>query len=404
MTNFDNLKRLIDTLKNISLLDRIFSWKRIRNLLIDAGGELPVTELQLQTQVKRLSILEQELQVLKNEHNGLLNRKQEIDKDSERWRNKAEQLQSEIDRLQQLNTAFQTKEETRVQEHRSSLASLEKIETRIQAERAAELQQRNDDELERLSNLKMTWQNHETAVKANIRTIAQRHAIDYIEKVPFKGSPDNTLFICEEYVVFDAKSPGGDDLRNFPQYLKDQTEKANKYARQPDVKPDIFFVVPVNTLESLRQFCYPFPEHTVYVISIDALEPLILNMKKIEEYEFAKELTPEDRNNICRILGRFAHLSKRRIQIDNFFARQFIELAYKAESSLPTDILESVIAFERTEKLNPPQEKRAKAIPTSDLERDMNQLQQDADGKGIRMEEENLSGRINDHPLYKQID
>ena len=153
------------------------------------------------------------------------------------------------------------------------------------------------------------------------------------------------------------KSPSGDDLKNFSNYIKDQAERAQKYAKQTDVKSDIFFVVPSNTLEVLRNFTFKFPEYSVYIISVDTLEPVMLNLKKIEEYEFAKELTPEDRNNICRILGRFAHLSKRRIQIDSFFAKQFIELAYKAESSLPPDILESVLEFERSEKLNPPQEK-----------------------------------------------
>jgi hypothetical protein len=67
-------------------------------------------------------------------------------------------------------------------------------------------------------------------------------------------------------------------------------------------------------------------------------------------------MNPEDRENICRVLGRFAHLSKRRIQIDTYFINQFMELAYKSESDLPPDILEKVMEFEKAEKLNPPQQ------------------------------------------------
>ena len=394
MATFDNLKLLIAALKGITFIDRVFRWKKIKNLLIDAAGDLARNEVKLTQQDDAINSLSSQLQLIKQEKQSLDHRKNQIE-------NELEILRHENERLQKENTTLLTTEESRKQKHEAAITSLEKIETRIQTERTEELEQRNNDALQRLANLKQTWINHEGNVRAMIRSIAQRHTIDYIEKVPFKGTPDNTLFICEEYIVFDAKSPGGDDLKNFPNYIKDQAERAQKYAKQADVKSDIFFVVPFNTLEVLRSFVYKFPEYSVYIISIDALEPVVLNLKKIEEYEFAKELTPEDRNNICRILGRFAHLSKRRIQIDSFFAKQFIELAYKAESSLPPDILESVMDFERSEKLNPPQEKRAKSIPVSELEKEANQIKRDADGRGITMEESQLSDKLDEHPLYK---
>ena len=43
-----------------------------------------------------------------------------------------------------------------------------------------------------------------------------------------------------------------------------------------------------------------------------------------------------------------------------------MELAYKCESDLPSDILEKALEFEKAEKLNPPQEKRVKAISIVD--------------------------------------
>lgn len=292
-------------------------------------------------------------------------------------------------------------EEHRKSEHTKAVASLTGIRDAIQAERAAEKQVRNEQELERLRRLKETWVAHQAAAQAVIKSICSRHTIEYVEKVPFRGDPDNTLRICDEYIVFDAKSPGSDDLTNFPHYIKDQAEKARKYARQEGVKSDIFFVVPSNTLETLKQHCYPLADYTVYVVSLDALEPIILCLKKIEDYEFAGQLSPEERENICRIIGKFAHLSKRRIQIDSFFARQFIEIAYKCESSLPEDILAKVVEFERSEKLNPPMEKRAKAINTRQLEVDAIQIQSEAGSKGILMEDLPLSSGLNQVPLYK---
>lgn len=296
---------------------------------------------------------------------------------------------------------LKSEEEHRKHEHATSVASLTNIREAIQAERETEKQQRNEQELERLRRLKETWFHHQAAAQAAIKSICSRHTIDYVEKVPFRGDPDNTLRICEEYIVFDAKSPGSDDLTNFPHYIKDQAEKARKYARQEGVKSDIFFVVPSNTLETLKQHSYPLADYTVYVVSLDALEPIILCLKKIEDYEFAGQLSPEERENICRVIGKFAHLSKRRIQIDSFFARQFIEIAYKCESSLPEDILAKVVEFERSEKLNPPMEKRAKAINTRQLEVDALQVQNEAGSKGILIEDLPLSSGLNQVPLYK---
>jgi hypothetical protein len=137
---------------------------------------------------------------------------------------------------------------------------------------------------------------------------------------------------------------------------------------------------------------------------VDALEQIILSLKKIEEYEFAEQLSPEERDNICRVLGKFAHLTKRRIQIDSFFAKQFIELAYKSEADLPKDILEKVVEFERSEKLNPPQEKRVKAISTKELEKDLTKLNNEAFSKGIIIDDVKISNGLNELELYKKED
>ena len=64
-----------------------------------------------------------------------------------------------------------------------------------------------------------------------------------MEKPPFKGNPDNTIKICDEFVVFDAKSPGTEDLKVFYKYIKKQAEDMKKYAKQESVKRDVFLVV-----------------------------------------------------------------------------------------------------------------------------------------------------------------
>ncbi len=233
-----------------------------------------------------------------------------------------------------------------------------------------------------------------------MKMLCRKHTVEYADTVPFKGTPDNAIKLCNEYTVFDAKSPGSDDLNNFPFYLKDQAEKAKKYAKQEAVKKDIFFVVPSNTLNVLKQTFFSLGDYEVYVVSIDVLEPLLLCLQKIETYEFAEQLTPEERENICRIIGRFTHLTKRRIQIDSFFARQFMEMVLKCDSDLPEEIKKEIALFERAEKLNPPSDRRTKTINNKELESTMLQLEMEIENKGIVTDD--LSEDLNKVRLYRE--
>ena len=161
-----------------------------------------------------------------------------------------------------------------------------------------------------------------------------------------------------------------------------QAENLKKYAKHDNVKKDLFLVIPSNTLSVINQFTYNIGDYNVYIITKDALEPIILSLKKIEEYEFADKLSPEERDNVCRIIGKFAHTTKRRIQIDQFFAEEFLDTLQKAKQ-LPTDILGSVIQFENAEKLNPPMEKRKKQILTKDLKEKSEEIQKEIELRDI---------------------
>ena len=90
-------------------------------------------------------------------------------------------------------------------------------------------------------------------------------------------------------------------------------------------------------------------DYNVYIITKDGLEPIILSLKRIEDYEFVKQLSPEERDNICRVIGKFAHTTKG-IQIDQFFATEFLELLTRCKNDLPEDIIKHLIEFEKAER------------------------------------------------------
>jgi hypothetical protein len=410
----DVIKAFFNELRSYSLWDRLFRWGRIKSMLIDTSAELQrlvsglagsqAENAKLQSALDRLTAdktdLQKEIVSLKEKNESYLKRGQELANEGTAIRLKAEHLEQDNRRLREENTQYKTLEEQRRQDHTRAVQAIQKIQDQLMQERNEEKDKRHQAELERIRKLKETWSRHEENVKSHIKTICTRHGVEYVEAVPFKGKPDNTLKINEEFIVFDAKSPGNDDLSNFPFYLRNQAESVSKYVREENVRREVFLVVPTNTLEIIEQFEYKLSDYTVYVISVDALEPIILALRKIEDYEFAEQLSPEERENICRVIGKFVHLSKRRIQIDGFFAKQFFELVYRSEADLPKDFLDKVIEFERAEKLNPPIERRAKQISNKELALQIQEQKADAEQKGIEMDETLLSKNLGKLPLY----
>jgi len=443
-TNTDNLKRLIDVLKTMSFWQRLFSWQKIKLLLIDAAADLQKfisgadnwkekyselrndnERLHSELSLSKVNAAQQgrEADELRRGANGynqkitelsatisateqiIENRKRnyhDLEKEHLNLKKDLQFAQHQIEELKRQNTQFAADETNRKLEYEKKLATLANIQQEVKSSREKEIEDRHLGELQRLEKLKDTWSDHQQTVKQVIKSICARHTIDYVEKVPFRGDPDNALNICSEYIIFDAKSPQGEDLSNFPKYLKAQAENARKYASIEDVKKWIFMVVPSNALDCIQTYVYHLADYEVFVISVDALEPVILSLKRIEDYDFAEQLSPEDRENICRIVGKFAHLTKRRIQIDTFFIKQFMELAYKAESDLPPDLLERVVEFEKAEKLNPPSERRKKHIDLKELEKDTVRLRSETIAKGISIVESVISTALNELPLYSE--
>ena len=296
------------------------------------------------------------------------------------------QVDRERNTLENENIAYQKAEEGRQKEVTKSIASALTLQESLEAEKSRLNDERVQEKDDLLKKMKLKWSDHEKDVQNHLQLICRNNIITYVSQEDFphpRNKPDSSIEIMDQLIVFDAKSPANDDLSNFPKYIKNQTENLKKYAKHDNVKNDLFLVIPSNTLEVIDQFHYNIGDYNVYVITKDALEPIVLSLKKIEEYEFADKLSPEERDNVCRIIGKFAHTTKRRIQIDEFFAREFLDTLSKAGSQLPRDILENVIKFENAEKLNPPMEKRNKKILTKDLKQQVDKLEKEMEMREI---------------------
>jgi len=328
-------------------------------------------------------------------------RNTELDKELSLLKHKIDQLADRQSELEQENTAFKESENNRIKEYDKKMNLLTSEIERIRNERHREKESTQREAIEKIEEMRQMWATHQEDTKKTIKMICQKHTVEYVEKVPFKGTPDNTIRIAQEFVIFDAKSPGKNDLLNFPIYIKNQADGVKKYVNQDSVRKEVFLVIPSNTSEVIKQYTYNMGDYIVYVVMLDALEPLILSLKRIEAYEFVDQLSPEERENICRIVGKFAHIAKRRIQIDHFFSWEFLDVLTKCKADLPKEILEKVIEFEKAEKLNPPQERRAKQILTKELQSDSDKIQREAEAKAIVFPP-SLQSELRALPLYEE--
>jgi hypothetical protein len=305
-----NIRRFFDAFKNLSFWQRLFSWTSIRSLSYAAYEELIQLSEGLKTSQVEIEAIKKDKELLLQERNSLLQQLTDSKTSLTKADSRLHHSDQEIKRLENESNSLQKKlvfteqsEEQRKREHDSRIQRVIGLQDNLEKERKAVSDKQLRDAEEKNALMKETWKRHEENVMNHIKSICERHAIEYVNNFPFKGKPDNVIKVCDEFIVFDAKSPASDDLSNFNTYIRSQAESVIKYTSDDSVRKDIYLVVPSNTVDVLKKLSFHQGNFNVFVITIDALEPVILSLKKIEQYEFAEQLSPEDRQSICRIIG-----------------------------------------------------------------------------------------------------
>lgn len=398
----------LDSISNAGFIKRLFGWSTIKEDISD----LKITFSDLGRENSKLLTENEILNKDLNDVKGKLNVKEAEEKKTNESMSK---LTSEKNTLEKRNDDL-SEQKSELREKLSSLETekkkLEKdVEKKIQS--YEELSEKYNQKLDNLQEkekkdiedyhkkLKSSWSQHEDRVKGAVKAISERLGITYVptDKFEFSGKPDSSVIIADEYVIFDAKSPSNpDELHNFPTYLKNQSVSAKKYAKHQGVKKDIYLVVPENTLESIEQFYYEEVDYRTHIITIQSLESVLRSLFKIEEYKTITDLNPEDRENLCRIIGKLLHVSKRRIQVDAFFSTVLQGILKESETGVPEEMQERIKEYESSDKYNPKLENKNKTIPATEIESSVNEMQTVAFGQKINTNEEDLK-KIETIPL-----
>lgn len=291
----------------------------------------------------------------------------------------------ELSSVKELLAAEESVKEERTAEYERRVEKLNTLVEQMEADHAKAEERILSEVAEREERLSTAWQRHEKDVSESMKSIAKKH--DFIrcdeDEYPNQGTPDNVFLIGGMYTVFDAKSPKNpEELSNFPQYLKAQAEGMKKYCKHENVRKDAFLVVPASTLEVLTTFMYDLAEYTVYVITPESMLPILQMLRTIENYDFAEQLSPEDRDKLCRFIGRLSHTTKRKVQIDTYFSRELVSVLREIDT-LPDEFANDIAVYEQKAKLNPPMEKRAKMISVADVSADVSRIENEILGWSV---------------------
>tara|TARA_B110000211_G_scaffold203664_1_gene236598 strand:+ start:383 stop:1531 length:1149 start_codon:yes stop_codon:yes gene_type:complete len=259
-----------------------------------------------------------------------------------------EELTATIQKWESWKSGLEENYKRKTNQLSDTLASIEKTEkNKVEKESEKFNTKKLDDE--------RTWQNWEATVENRIRLICDDNTLKYIsqEDYPSSKKPDNSVEIANQFIIFDAKSPKSHDkLHAFKTTITLSINKMDKYSgdKTLDVSKDMYLVLPQVAIDMFDSK-YNKGDYTVHVVGLDALEPIILSLSKLQNYFTADKLTPEEKENLSRYIGTSNNMLKRVSFINNKVSEAINEHVIKSDY-LPKDISEKSKEHEKGHQLN----------------------------------------------------
>lgn len=231
---------------------------------------------------------------------------------------KLESTEAEKQQLQKHVTKFETTREQQERENHDMINKLQNAEKALEKERQRVIENEAtkrkiaEEERDRL------WNDHENDVITTLNDLCKQPQLQFTSfsnsNLPddFDGSlkPDFLIDFLGQYVVFDAKVSKAQNLQT---YIDEQVKKTTEKMKKNDkIYPHVFLVVPTEAISELKKLTFSKDHYTFYVVSREALSPILASLKRISTYELAETLDPQKRENIINMLADLAtHISYR---------------------------------------------------------------------------------------------
>jgi len=256
------------------------------------------------------------------------------------------------------NTKYETQEEQKQMKHEEMVSKLEEAKVTLEDERMRIRREDEERQQKALEERDRMWAEHEITVNALLGDLVKKPQYSFTgydnTNLPegFDGSlkPDFMIGFLEQYVIFDSKVSKSQDLQN---YISDAVKKTAKKVKGNDaIYSTIFLVVPTDAVATLKKLSFYEEGFTFYVVSPESLEPILASLKRIETYEFAQEMDPQERENIIDMIAQFDFHISTRNAVDFHLLEHGIETLNKLRSTNSEFTKEVMIKRQKIRNVN----------------------------------------------------
>jgi hypothetical protein len=272
----------------------------------------------VQDQTKEVARLEKELEVERRKLSEQEGKGKQLFASYKNLESDYKATQKECDNLKERITKFEARREQMEKEHRQMVEKMEVAQQALKEERQRVIREEEDMRKSAEEERDRIWAEHENDVIAHLTDMCKQPHFQFTsftnKTLPdgFDGSlkPDFLIEFLDQYVIFDAKASKAQSLQT---YIDDAVRKtADKIRKNPKIYPHVFLVVPTEAISELKKVVYPKDELRFFVVSREALAPILESLKRISHYELAEQLDPQKRENIVNIIAELAtHISYR---------------------------------------------------------------------------------------------
>ncbi len=253
---------------------------------------------------------------------------------------------------------FEAESEQKQKRHEDMATKLEEAKSALDDEKVRIRREDEERQQQMIEDRDRMWNDHEQSVVALLDGITKKEHCAFPSfsntNLPegFSGSlkPDFMIKFLEQYIIFDAKVSRSQDLQN---YIKESVKKtAAKIKGNQSIYSTVFLVVPTDAVQSLKQISYYEEGFTFYIVSPESLEPILASFKRIEHYEFAEAMDPQERENIVDLVAAFHfHISTRNAH-ELGMMMHGLETLSKAEQVHPELVAEALIKKAKMRNIN----------------------------------------------------
>lgn len=321
------------------------------------GGD-PLLKAELDRRTQELGELKNQIEQLKAEKNELSTNGKNIFAQLKNIESDHKALMKERDGLSVRVSKFEAESEQRQKRHEDMATKLEEAKAALEDEKVRIRREDEERQQQKMEDRDRMWNDHEQDVVALLGGLTKKEHCEFTSysntNLPegFSGSlkPDFMIEFLDQYIIFDAKVSRSQDLQN---YIKESVKKtALKIKGNQKIYSTVFLVVPTDAVATLKQMSFYEEGFMFYIVSPEALEPILASLKRMESYEFTEGIDPQERENIVDLVAAFDfHVSTR-----NAHELQMIyhglETLHKAQNANPELMAEAMIKKAKMRNLN----------------------------------------------------